>query len=214
MTLSARIDSIINNVNSISSMKEEIASFADKETKVKDRNIGFEFGEQQEWYYRSVVKEKIDEFYADYNPNSYHRRFDLYDVYQPRFGKDGMVITDAPGYDDLYFTAVPFGRDGCSLFDLVFKHGYHGGAAGTDSNEKTRNSPHYRMPIPFYTMWDGRAEKMDPSPYELVKEELTNEEGGYVFDLFKQISKKHNDIFCEKVNNKIAEMMAARMRNI
>ena len=183
-----------------------IQSYAAERTLQMLKDTAKEFGPIQNEMIRSIFSDAADEFYAAYSAFAYSRRYSLYEIYSPKFTAEGMVAYDSPSDESLYDKSKPSSRGGGSLFDLVVKQGFHGGATGTDSSGESRSAPSYRRPIPTYYAWGGYAVSTTPM-IELVAEKLASAEGGKIFDAYKDVLYRQNEKMVSDINNKWNELM-------
>lgn len=110
-----------------------------------------------------IFEEGISEFYDEYTPRYYHRKYALYDTYRITKTKNSLIIQADGSY-------MPSGIHRASndyIFDLVFVQGYHGGAF---SDETGGDEPYWRVPpltaslppgIKPYTDWGSVAEQTE-----------------------------------------------------
>lgn len=153
---------------------EEVEKIVGEEMKDAENKTYSEFGTYQERVITKIFNDAVNQFYADYNPQYYHRTKGLFDVLDIKFDSRGVVLIGE--YGDLLYNPdrLHTDRNGGSLFDKVFKEGWHGGAE-TISSDKVAiwgthpddGIPYYRTPVPYYTHWGERAIQTE-SPYSIV----------------------------------------------
>lgn len=184
-----------------------------------------EFGTYQRAYIQKRFNEYVSAFYSAYQPHKYRRTEGLYDVLSLNTDEHGLVQYDL--YDDLYDeTRMHPDRSGNdSLFDIVFKQGYHGGAPSIAPGKSEIWGEHPDVGTPYYRRggfvrypgsskkkwhrygrWGRRAVKTK-SPYVMMYDWLSEAEGGEIYDAFKAIQTKHFNDAMVKVNAKVDEMM-------
>lgn len=107
-----------------------------------------------------LFRETILEFYADYAPVSYKRRYSLFDI---------INIDTSVGSDQLFFNiefddANSPANNVFDPIDTVFEKGWHGGAPSGDGHPSP-GTPYWRSPTPYYTKWYKPA-AISASPYD------------------------------------------------
>lgn len=136
----------------------------------------------------SVYNKSIEAFYNDYTPvpEGYERRESLYKLFSYKF-KNNKAIIDI---DD----SEPKARDdSTSLYDLVFKEGYHGGSKhgdGVGGPHPRPGTPLWREPINGYFNWGREAEQSETSPYDEFKKRLEEWKEGEGKTIFNNIFMK------------------------
>ena len=104
----------------------------------------------------------IQDFYSDYSPGYYDRHESLYEILQTEVSEDSLSIW----FDPSKMTPFRSGYDGeDGLYDQVFRHGWHGGAASGEKHPAT-GTPYWRTPIPYYSHWGRRAAVSSVPPLE------------------------------------------------
>lgn len=171
----------------------------------------------REWYrmvdekLRQSYKETIAHFYASYSPQFYHRSRSLYQLLETEIDDESMSIQFNPANMTPYRNGYS-GEDG--LYDLVFRHGWHGGARSGDYTSSYRpgsedsgysvaftphpnpGTPHYRRPYPYYGQWGAEAVKSE-SPLENFKlkvAEYESDPNGAQGDYYRAWSKYQDQI--------------------
>lgn len=137
-------------------------------------------------------------FYNDYDPRYYNRRHSLYDIMNTSADENSMTIS--------FDHSKPVSRSGKSLYELVFKEGWHGGAE-TGKGHPYPGTPYYRGPRDYYNHWmksrdgltiavryDGEAARAEISPYEDMYKRVREYES-------KQLDKEFTKILNEKIKN-------------
>ena len=82
----------------------------------------FRFAEQS---IKVMFKDVVKDFYADYTPIIYDRNYGLFDLLETEVTSEQLSVRTNP----LNMTGYRNGYKGDSgLYDLVFRHGWHGGA--------------------------------------------------------------------------------------
>lgn len=148
----------------------------------------FRFAEQR---IKVMFKDVVKDFYADYTPILYDRNYGLFDLLETEATPEQLSIHTNP----LNMTGYRNGYHGDSgLYDLVFRHGWHGGA---DHGDYTRSyspdsaegftvistphpnpgTPYWREPVPFYTRWGVQAVSSEP-PIEAFRAKLNEYNNG------------------------------------
>lgn len=198
-----------------------------KETQAALKDAHIEFGQYQKAFMQEEFNKAVRDFYDAYDPKYYkeQRRGSLYEIFDAKIGPDGMVYDETEDYSDssLYDSDSPFlvDRNNESLFDKVFKQGWHGGAEKISADKAdiwgahpNPGTPYYRRPgkvlypgevrkrFHRYGRWGKMAIKTTP-PYELFRDSMLRQEGGVVFDTYKEIVHKHNDKAVEKFYKEI-----------
>lgn len=226
----------MNNENSVSKAYEvyinELYDVANKamdifkqETEKGAEKAYEEFGKYQKAYIQSKFNEYVSAFYSAYQPHKYKRTEGLYEVLSLETDEHGIVQYDS--YDELFDeTKMHPDRSGNdSLFDIVFKQGYHGGAPSIDSSKAEIWGEHPDPGTPYYRRggyvkypgsdkrkWHrygrwGRRAVRTKAPYVMMYEWLSEAEGGEMFDAFKAMQEKHFNDAIPKVSAKISELM-------
>ena len=166
-------------------------------------NIWIEFGEYQQKRISEIFTSAVDRFYASYDPFYYQRAHSLYDLLDIH-GKNvyGILEDEDITEDNLFDKSVvtPFERGGGAegLYELVFKHGYHGGAKGTDANEEKRSRMSYRTPYPHFKHWGRYAKKAKKSPYDEIMSGIEDADDD-IYAEFKRIADKHTNIMTQRI---------------
>ena len=198
--------------------------------------IDTEYREYQDEHIKEIFEDAIDKFYRDYGPEGgepkyYGRNHSLYDLLDVNWPTDGSSSGGANGgasntiteLSDLNETdlfnsenATPFERGGGSqgLYELVFKRGYHGGAAGTDRHGKSVSIPHWRTPYPGpengykgFSRWGQKAERANISPYNEIMNAING--GDSKFDAaLDEIVRRHADTFQQEWQEKADALSA------
>lgn len=133
---------------------------------------------------RKLFTETIDQFYSEYSPGYYNRTESLYNLFQSETSPEYLKIWMDPDSMSSFRNGYS-GEDG--LYDLVFRHGWHGGAdkgdvtmvrlPGSDEVVERRTPhpengvPYWRVPVPYYTSWGRKAYQSNP-PIEDFKARL------------------------------------------
>ena len=119
---------------------------------------------------KEIVDRSIEEFYDDYDPVRYSRRYSMYSLLTVGKDANGMygefdpsVMTYRPGKKN-------YPADG--LYNQVFRKGWHGGAAGGEGHPDPGN-PYWRYPSPYYhTWWSDAAPVAHESPLNAIKRRI------------------------------------------
>lgn len=132
-------------------------------------------------------------FYNDYTPihGGYQRTFGMKNTgfFTVKVREDGLGIEGDFHPEVMTTYRQPTGDLRRGLFDIVFFKGQHGGATGTDSNNVSVSSPHWRTPLGKYSRW-GRPAFISPSsPYDhflLIWNDWENNKGKKIFQDYLQ----------------------------
>lgn len=115
-------------------------------------------------------KEYVNEFYSAYSPMYYARSYDMQNVLEITTSESDMAFN----YDWNESAMNQYERGGSgSLAELTVGYGFHGGAAGTDHNNVSVSSPHYRAPVGLWWHWGNTAVSSE-SPYDQFMEWLSH----------------------------------------
>ena len=135
-----------------------------------------------------IFRESVEAFYNSYSPSYYDRRGSLYGMVELESGEDYFKMD----YND----DLPTDRSGGSLYEIVFKEGWHGGAY-SGPNHPNPGTPYYRAPRDRYYTWmlnNGRAAKADISPLDDINQRVKVYEQEEMQNVF-------NNICREKISN-------------
>lgn len=102
---------------------------------------------------KSICKDAVDAFYSEGNTNEGGRTGDLYNAYDIGIS-DGQYLSLELGpdlMDGKHHQGAEF------VYENSFVRGYHGGSAGTDRNDETVDTPHFRVPGGKWTYWGEPA---------------------------------------------------------
>lgn len=148
--------------------------------------------------------QKVREFYDEYNPKFYTRRYGLYDVMEI---KEGESKNGKKTYSLVYNAdSIPTRNGGDALLDTVFMEGYHGGAYSRkpDIFMNTVGTPHYRGPLPTKGVsswiWWTNAAVQTEAPIDKWHERLT------------EIS--NSDRFQKTFTSYFSELISKRLKNL
>lgn len=119
-----------------------------------------------------IFNSVIQDFYSSYTPEHYDRNESLYEILQTEVADDSLSISFEPskmtpfrsGYD---------GEDG--LYDQVFRHGWHGGAASGEGHPSS-GTPYWRTPVPYYNRWGHEAAIASTSPLDDMRRRVADYE--------------------------------------
>lgn len=144
-----------------------------------------------------IFETGINEFYEEYTPRYYHRKYALYDTYRITQTKNSLIIQADGGFMPSGIHRAPNDY----IFDLVFVQGYHGGAF---SDETGGEEPFWRVPpltsslprgIKPYTDWGSAAtqtESPDDKIYrKLVAYDLSGVAQKYIVQFYWDIIKQY-----------------------
>lgn len=120
-----------------------------------------------------IYQEKVvDEFYDGYDPMFYHRRRSLESLMEISSMGSGQNSVLKLSFNPSAMTLTHVGPNKSysddTLYNTVFKEGFHGGASIGGTGRGYR----YRTPYPFYSRWGSYAKMEDKSPFDRIKEEL------------------------------------------
>lgn len=192
-------DRIIGNLEELAN---RVLKDLNERTSIAMDNAMREFGVYQKNKITEIFNNAVDKWYLSYTPSMYERTYGLYDVLSLKYNENGTVFID-DNYRSLFDPSLMHkDRHGGDLFEKVFIEGWHGGAeSGEDHPEIGARMgigiPYYRTP-PHWTEWSRRARKTK-SAYKIICEDINSIYGTEMFDMFKKISQKHNDIAVEMV---------------
>lgn len=114
---------------------------------------------------KTIFYTAVDHFYSSqFQPNLYERRFSMKDVLNTKTTKDSLSVSFDPSR--MTYRSGYGGEDG--LYDLVFREGWHGGAK-SGAGHPDVGTPRWRYPPPYYTFWDGQAEREEISPLQEIR---------------------------------------------
>ena len=102
---------------------------------------------------KEIAKDAVDMFYGEWSGHGGGRTEDLYDAYDIGI-RNGWQLIFEIGSDMMggyHHQGAEF------VYENSFVRGYHGGSAGTDRNNETVDSPHFRIPAPQFTTWGSKA---------------------------------------------------------
>ena len=135
-----------------------------------------------EYDYNNIMKNVIDDYYADYSPRYYNRTKSLYNAY--KILNNGKQI--GVDFDSKYMPhehRVDKKSDNY-IFHWMFERGYHGGARHELIQEGTHTYMQWRTPTPQaisagfatgepYSRWSKKiVPRMKPSPMIRINKEL------------------------------------------
>lgn len=159
----------------------------------KDEKEGYkEFGMAQQNAITSIFEHGVQQFYNAYTPIEYSRTGGLFKVLQMRTDENGVVQSEDEKHMDLYDPSrMHKDRKGGDLFDKVFVHGWHGGAASGPYHPYP-GAPYYRTYNDWgrYGAW-GRRAYQSKAPADIIHEELSEANPGYIYELFCEIMNEH-----------------------
>lgn len=149
-------------------------------------------------YEKNVIKEEfnkaVSQFYRDYSPKEYKRQADmgsetggLYALLEMELDENGRPIYGDDHEALINPDNLHGDRKGGSLYNKVFKLGFHGGAEGIDGSLVYRWGRHPDPGVPYwrrpgilisksgkrtgrifkYARWGRQAAQSVPSPYDL-----------------------------------------------
>lgn len=156
---------------------------------------------------KDVFRQAVDSFYGAYTPIYYNRRGGLYDVLEVRLNDEGQADTESYDLIDMLNPdALHTDREGGSLFDKVFLHGWHGGATGTDRTGKSVSVPHYRVPYERYSRWGRRAVQSE-APASIFRREFLEADKGELQDIFDELVDRHiKDEALPQISNRLLDL--------
>lgn len=145
----------------------------------------------------NLMQDSVSEFYDAYTPHVYDREYRLYDVVQVRTDErktDFKVVYMAeflPPYD----VAEEY------IYDLIFLHGYHGGATSGKTKAGVEHpdgkTPYWKKPVPTFTEWGKKAKKTTSIKYIINKNERNwrnNELERYIDDAFTRVMSSYDAV--------------------
>ena len=113
----------------------------------------------------------VSYFYAGYTPRYYHRTYSLYKLMS--FSEEGGVLTSYSFNPDKMTTFRHPEEYGDSLYDYVFKKGWHGGSpkdtktpADSPFAHPEPGVPYWRYPVDIWWWWGHRAAEEEESPFD------------------------------------------------
>lgn len=107
----------------------------------------------------------ILDWYAEFSPTSYTRKFDLLNAFKVFKHKDGELWSVEFGPE---FMQMGHHQDNEIIYNNSFIEGFHGGSR-SDIHEV--DVPLWRTPVPYYRFWADEAPQSF-SPYERVFDEM------------------------------------------
>lgn len=143
-----------------------------------------QYARQYERDIKDIFRKTVKEFYDSYKPTGYHRSESLYNIMGVDILEDGAYISMSfhpelmTGYRNGYK-----GEDG--LYSLVFREGWHGGAAYGDGHPEP-GIPHWRAGLHF-SGWGRRSARAGTPPlagFIAAKNKYEDEKAQNVFDVF------------------------------
>lgn len=134
-----------------------------------------------------IFDNSILDYYNDYEPNSYKRKFSLYDMYSIKAKGDELIIELGPEFVKDSFDADHNGTRKTDrvqpeyIYDTMFKGGWHGGAtfnptgkmidASGKSHPFGSSGTAWRTGN-YFQLWDTRQVPRSPSVFEVIKSRL------------------------------------------
>lgn len=117
---------------------------------------------------RELFVKVLDEWYRDYTPKYYRRRYSLYDAVESEIDDTGWSlwfddekVGEYRRSDGSTYNMTTSGHGGYGvedrLFIKAFMEGWHGGAK-SGRKHPSPGVPYWRMPEPYYSHW-GRPAK-------------------------------------------------------
>ena len=202
--------------SAVSELVERLTDIVNEELDTAEEDAYKEYGEYETRRVREIFNEAVTEFYDAYpagdgeltysrNGNPESETGGLYNILEITQDEYGMVVTEAAGYTDLFNPDKMHagreggGLDGGGLYEKVFIQGWHGGAAGTDHNNKTVSTPHYRVPKGYYTYWGRKATRTTP-PASIFAKNYQKADSKELQNEFDRLIEEHED----KANERIA----------
>lgn len=167
----------------IQESKNQLFNFIKKNAEKMAFEINSKLAKIQYDKAKEICKEAVDSFYLDYNPNSYVRKYNLYDAYDIGI-KNGEVFIFEVG-DDLMINAH-YHQPIDYVYDITFKQGYHGGI-------NLFYPPFYKGQKPM-----SLSPHMEKSPYKLILEKWNN----YLITDYEIEKRKIVNNVCEKFASK------------
>ena len=110
---------------------KELQKKAEIVVKEKQKEAMKDFFEVAETKIKKIYKSTIDTFYGSYNPHFYDRTGNLYYLFQTKRTDDYLSIWFDPSkisYRNGYSESSNSDGVKGGLYDLIFRHGWHGGA--------------------------------------------------------------------------------------
>lgn len=222
--LSSLVDDLEEQMNTLVDRLTEIVN---EELDQADKDTYKAYGVIEQKKAKEIFDKSVTEFYGAYKPNVYKREANiqgktggLFDVFYMDLDEDGMINTDVPGFTNLFDESqMHTGRDGSDLFDKVFMHGWHGGAAGIDGGKietwgahPSPGTPYYRkrgkvrypdgtVKWHKYGKWGRRAEHSTP-PASLFASYFSAAESGELQDTFDRIENENYEKAMERVSKR------------
>lgn len=140
---------------------------------------------------KEMFNDVIQEFYNDYSPETYDRNESLYDLLQTDTTDSSLMVW----FDPSKMTPFRSGYDGeDGLYDQVFRHGWHGGAASGEGHPSP-GTPYWRTPVPYYNRWGREAAIASVSPLDNMMQRVRDyEERGIRNDFIQTWSLHAKDI--------------------
>ena len=135
----------------------------------------------------TIFNSAIQDFYSDYSPEYYTRDESLYDILQTRIDSDSLSVWFDPDKMTAFRSGYS-GEDG--LYDQVFRHGWHGGAA-SGADHPSAGVPYWRAPVPYYSRWGHEASMSVTSPLEDIKRRIADYEKSEMQADFNRIWNAH-----------------------
>lgn len=221
------IDDVVDGaIKKLYTLAERTLELMNEEVDRAMDEANHEFGMYQQAKITGIFRGAVGTFYDAYTPKYYKdRKFGLYEILDLKTDDAGMVISNDPGYLDMFDPAKmhPDRSGGDSLFQTVFMEGYHGGAKNISGSKldvwgshPNPGTPYYRRPgkVTYsngikkwhrYGRW-GPAAIRTTAPYTMFAENLKVAEAGEIYDKFKEISDNHNSAAMEKVYQSIPKL--------
>lgn len=223
------VDDIRNAISDLNNKRTlwraRASEVCSKELQATLKDVWGEFGDYQRNKIASVFRSSMGLFYDAYQPQMYKREYSLYNLLQ--------LPTDERGLVDYNDTMDLINREnvhldrhgGDSLFETVFMEGWHGGAKHIDPGKASvwgehpnPGSAYYRTkgmvtyPGATQAKWHrygkwGKQAFRSKAPYTMFDEALNDAEQGEIAAAFQDISQKHWDMLCERLQ---ADLQAIR----
>lgn len=220
MSLADEYASIFNEWNNkIQTILTRSGKAAQKLVSQATKKIYKEFGEYQREVIDIIFNNAVDEFYSSYQPKIYKRTRSLYDLLDTPVDSDGMFDSSEPDFRDIYDESkMTIARNGGSLFDTVFVHGYHGGASSIGQEKAETWGVHPNPGVPYYRTrgrvtypngvigfhrygrWGRKAHKSKSPFYSIAEKIYTFDSPGGEWDsVFNSIVNEQMNICAEEI---------------
>lgn len=159
--------------------KKKLLNFIKRNADKMAFGINSELAKRQLKVAREISNNAVDAFYNDYSPNSYVRKYNLYNAADYGISNGDDFIFEI-GYE--LMRDAKYHQPTKYVYDITFEQGYHGGI-------NWFAPPFHKGQKPVM-----EAPKMDPSPYDLI----VNQWNDYLDNEYEKEKKEIVNNVCKK----------------